>query len=216
MATVLSPPEQKVILQYVSWETYVRLLADHKDRSSPRFTYDHGMLEIMSPSTEHERLNRRLATIVEIVAEELHSEFDNVGSTTFTRADLLRGFEPDSCFYLQNVERILDKAQIDLETDPPPDLIIEIDITHPSLDKFPIYAQVGVGEIWRYDGSRFAIFRLEQARYVEQHTSTVLPGLTGAAIADFLEASKRLKRTVWVQHVREWVRGQGAAGNEVH
>ena len=215
MATVLSPPEQKIILQHVSWETYARLLADHKDRSSPRFTYDHGMLEIMSPSTEHERLNRRLATIVEIVAEELRIDFDNVGSNTFTRADLLRGFEPDSCFYLQNVERILDKAQIDLETDPPPDLIIEIDITHPSLEKFPIYAQVGVGEIWRYDGSRFAIFRLEEARYVEHHASTVLPGLTAAVIADFLEASKQLKRTSWVQRVREWVRRQGAAGNEV-
>ena len=71
MATVLNPPEQRIVLRNVSWETYERLLADHMDSSSPRFTYDRGALEIMSPSSEHEELNRAIARIVEIIIEEM-------------------------------------------------------------------------------------------------------------------------------------------------
>src|SRR6266700_436280 len=161
MATVLHPPEQttqRVILRRVSWETYERLLAEHEQCSSPRFTYDRGVLEIMSPSIRHERLNRSLATMCEVIAEELHIELDNAGSTTFKREDLTRGFEPDSCFYVQNVERVRDRDQIDLTVGPPPDLVIEIDISSSSLDRFPIFANIGVPEVWRYDGTRLIIF----------------------------------------------------------
>src|SRR5712692_10940049 len=79
MTTVLHPPAQttqRVILRRVSWETYERLLAEHEQCSSPRFTYDCGVLEIMSPSIRHERLNRSLATMCEVIAEELHIELD--------------------------------------------------------------------------------------------------------------------------------------------
>ena len=79
----------------------------------------------------------------EVIAEELHIELDNAGSTTFKRADLTRGFEPDSCFYVQNVDRVRDRDQIDLTVDPPPDLVIEIDLSRSSLDRFPIFASIG-------------------------------------------------------------------------
>src|SRR2546422_6880174 len=174
MSTVLHPPEQttqRVILRRVSWETYERLLAEHEQCSSPRFTYDRGVLEIMSPSIRHERLNRSLATMCEVIAEELHIELDNAGSTTFKREDLTRGFEPDSCFYVQNVERVRDRDQIDLTVDPPPDLVIEIDISSSSLDRFPIFANIGVPEGWRYDGTRLTIFTLRAGTYQEVATS---------------------------------------------
>ena len=106
MATVLSAPEQRVVLNHVSWETYESLLADHLDCSSPRFTYDRGVLEIMSPSAEHEETDRTIAALVEVVVEEWGREVRNLGSTTCRREDLNRGFEPDSCFYIQNVERL--------------------------------------------------------------------------------------------------------------
>src|SRR5437016_2292660 len=106
MATVVSQTEQRVVLYDVSWATYELLLTDHLDSSSPRFTYDRGTLEIMSPSNKHERINRSLALMVEVIAEERQLEWDNHGSTTFRRKDLERGFEPDSCFYFQNAERI--------------------------------------------------------------------------------------------------------------
>ena len=131
METVKTPPEQRTILRNISWETYERLLADHLDSSSPRFAYDRGVLEIVVVSERHERPNRLIAQLVEVLAEEMALELDNLGSATFRRKDLQRGFEPDSCFYIQNEERVHGKADLNLNVDPPPDLVIEIDITSP-------------------------------------------------------------------------------------
>ena len=71
METVKSTAEGKVILHNVSWETYERLLADHVDGSGPRFAYDRGEMEIMRPSPEHEKINRRMAQLALAVAEAL-------------------------------------------------------------------------------------------------------------------------------------------------
>src|SRR5215212_9595441 len=98
METVKSPVEQRILLSNISWETYERLLADHLDSSVPHFTYDRGLLEIMSPNPEHEKINRTINLLVEIVAEEMGLDTENLGSTTFRREDLERGFEPDTCF----------------------------------------------------------------------------------------------------------------------
>jgi Uma2 family endonuclease len=163
----------------------------------------------MSPSTKHERWNRSIATLCEVIAEELNIELDNVGSNTFKREDLARGFEPDSCFYVQNVERVRNREQIDLTVDPPPDLVIEIDISRSSLDRFPIFASIGVPEVWRYDGMRVAIFKLAGGAYQEQKTSEAFPGVTSQSITRFMEESKTLKRTVWLRRVRAWARQQG-------
>ena len=207
MATVLPPPDQGVLLRNVSWETYEGLLADHRDSSAPRFAYDRGTLEIMSPLPEHEEINRALASLVENVAVEWRMSFRNLGSTTFRREDLGRGFEPDSCFYLQNAERIRGKARIDLTLDPPPDLVIEIDITHRTLDKLPIYAALGVPEVWRCDGSRLAIMILEGGAYQEREESLALQRVSAAALSKLLRESREMDPPDWILHVRDWARG---------
>ncbi len=207
METIKSPAEQKVLLSNVSWGTYERLLKDHQNSSAPRFTFDRGMLEIMSPSPEHEKLNRRIAQLVLAVTEEMDIEAEDFGSTTFRREDLERGFEPDSCFYIQNEEQVRGKDRIDLAFDPPPDLVIEIDITSPSINKLPIYARLGVPEVWRYDGGKLEILKLENDEYVESTESVALPSLTSSVLSQLVERSKSLRRTVWLREVREKVRG---------
>lgn len=197
-----------MVLHNVGWETYERLLADHESSSAPRFTYDRGELEIMSPSPEHEKLNRRIAQLVMSLTEEMGVEAEDFGSTTFRREDLERGFEPDSCFYIQNEERVRGKDRIDLTVDPPPDLVIEIDITSPSINKLQIYARLGVPEVWHYDGRKLTILTLKDAAYAEVNESTALPPLTSAALTDFVEKSKIARRTVWLKSVREWARQQ--------
>ena len=206
METVKSPAEQRVVLHNIGWNTYERLLADHQNNSAPRFTYDRGELEIMSPSPEHEAFNRSIALLVEFVASEMGIDVYDLGSTTFRREDLGRGFEPDSCFYIQNEECVRGKDRIDLSTDPPPDLVIEIDITSPSFSKLPIYAQMGVPEVWRYDGERMTIRVLEGSDYVETTESIVLPPVTSNVLTDLVEKSKTTRRTVWLKRVREWSR----------
>lgn len=206
MATVLSPPERRVTLRNVSWETYERLLADLRDSSAPRMTYDRGTLEIMSPSSEHERYNRAVAQIVEELAVELDVDIESLGSTTFRREDIDRGFEPDSCFYVQNVLSVRGKKRIDLGEDPPPDLVIEIDITSPSLDKFPIFAQAGVPEVWRFDGTRLAVYELAGGSYRERDTSVAFPMVAAADLTAFVRESETTARPEWVRKLRAWAR----------
>lgn len=212
MPTVLSPPEARVILHHVSWSLYEQLLAEHADRSSPRFAYDRGELEITVPSYEHEELNRLIDNCIAIIALEWNIEYCNAGSTTFKREDLERGFEPDSCFYVQRAGQIAGKKRLDLIVEPPPDLVLEIDIPHPSLDKLSIFAAVGVPEVWRYDGERIRMLRLAGSSYVEHERSLAFPGLQREHLAELLAASHQMSRTAWLRHVRTWVQTQADVG----
>jgi Uma2 family endonuclease len=190
----------------VSWETYEHLLSDLADCSAPRLTFDQGVLEIMSPTAEHEEYNRTLAALVEFVATELRINIRRLGSTTFRREDLVKGFEPDTCFYVQSVPCIRGKRRIELPQDPPPDLLIEIDISSSSLDRFPLFAQVGVPEVWRYDGSRVQFLRLTGEQYLEVPQSLAFPILTSQVVTRFLEESLELESTEWSLRLRDWVR----------
>lgn len=134
MVAVLSTLDERMVLHHISWETYQHILRDHEYRSTPRFGYDRGTLEIMSLLSIHEGYNRLIELFVSTVGEEVDVDLYSLGSTTFAREDLKRGFEPDSCFYFANRERIRGKTRINLYEDPPPDLVFEVDITHSSLD----------------------------------------------------------------------------------
>ncbi len=209
MTATLTPPEQvtqKVILDNISWETYQRLMEERGERPKPRYAYDRGRLEIVVSSYEHENLKHDLATIVEVIAEELGIDIVGAASTTFQREDLAQGFEPDASFYIQQAARIRGQKRIDLDTDPPPELVIEIDITHPSLNKFPIFAGLGIPELWRYHKQALIILKLEGETYRAQEGSEIFPGLTSADLTRLIADSRQMKRTDWLRSVRELAR----------
>ncbi|MER3428409.1 MAG: hypothetical protein C4334_09960 [Pyrinomonas sp.] len=205
-ATTLA--EQRVVLRNVSWEAYERLLRDHAEASSPRLFYDRGTLEIMSPSAKHEQLKDAVTMLIAVIAEEFGLNHRGFGSTTFRREDLARGFEPDACFYFANEPRVRGKEEIDLATDPPPDLVVEIDITRSSIDKMATFAALEVPEVWRYDGRRLQFFSLQGREYVEITESAALPGLTSKAVESFLAESERMGRLEWLKMLREWARAR--------
>jgi Uma2 family endonuclease len=206
MPTVVSPPEQRVLLRNVSWETYERLLEENLDHSAPRFTYDRGVLEIMSPSAEHEWYNQLVSDLVKLLARELRIDVLSLGSTTFKREEAQRGFEPDSCFYVTHIKQLRGKKRIDLAIDLPPDLVVEVVVRHPSLSEFPICAAFGVPEIWSYDGNRLRIYRLSGSEYVEMPSSGILPELEAKWLTDFLELGKTLDSLAWPEQVLEQFR----------
>jgi len=208
MATVVSQPEKLVILDGVTWDTYERLITEHGERSGTRFTYDEGVLQIMVVSSRHEQPNRTLAFLVEVLAEEWGIDIERLGSMTCKRKDLQKGFEPDSCFYIQNAEQVAGKERIDLKFDPPPDLTIEVDITRDSLNRLPIFAAVGISEVWHFDGTSLTIFGLEAESYVETPNSLAFPALNAHVATQFLEDSRKLKSTAWLRQVRAWAREQ--------
>ena len=211
MATIAaSPPSERlVILPSVSWETYQRLLAEHNPGRGIRFTFDQGALQIMTLSTKHEKSNRILASLVEAVAAETVGDVLSLGSITIRRQDLLQGLEPDSCFYIRNLAQVKDAEGLDFTVDPPPDLVIEVDVTTDSLNKFPIFAAVGIGEVWRFDGEVVRIHRLEGKDYIEVEASVALPPLTACKIAGFLETRKRMTLRDCTQSIRTWLRQPG-------
>ncbi len=207
MAAVATLPkaEQLVILEDVSWETYERLLAENNPGRGKRFTYDNGTLQIMVLSFRHENPNRQLAAIVELVAMEWELDIVLGGSVTIKRPDLYKGFEPDSSFYVRNGAAVRGK-DLDFTVDPPPDLAIEIDISSDSMNKFPIFAAVGVQEVWRYRDGRVTIHLLRAGRYVEAAMSEAMAPLTGDLLTAFLAAGLEQKRPQWIRGLREWAR----------
>ncbi len=205
MGSVVTVPEKRMVLQNVSWETYERLLSDHADASTPRFTFDRGMLEIMSPSSEHEEYKQALTLVVQMLADGLGMDIRNLGSTTFKRSELERGFEADACFYIQSAGRVQGKIHIDPAVDPAPDLVIEIEITAPALNKLPVYADFRVPEIWRYDGERLVILHLRGTEYTECSQSRAFPKASAAELSRLLRRSMSLRSREWLRELRSWV-----------
>ena len=210
MSTVLTPAtlaaEERFVLRDVSWATYEQLLTNYAEHSAPRFTYDEGVLEIMSPSSTHETASETLRQIVYAIVDSRELDAKGLGSTTYRRHDLLKGVEPDGCFYIQTVERIRKLSEIDI-ADFPPDLVIEVDVSNPSLDRFPIYAALGVPEIWHYADERVSFRQLNAARdnYNETATSVCLKGITAEAVTRFVAESRTLKRPAWLKSLRAWL-----------
>jgi Uma2 family endonuclease len=192
----------RVVISKVSWETYESLLRDFENQSSPRLAYNQGVLEIMSPHFEHDRAKEILADIAKVALEELDFDFEAAGSTTFKREALKRGFEPDSSFYIKNAARVRGKKRLDMEIDPPPDLIVEIDVTQDSMNKFPLYAALRVPEVWRFAGA-FEIWMPDQVRYVRRYNSMAIPVLNEDVVSELMESSRTMKRPAWARDTRK-------------
>jgi Uma2 family endonuclease len=194
-------------LQDVSWIEYEDLVERRDEVSHVRLSYDQGRLEIMSPSAEHEDYARLFEHLIAILTEELNLEFASRGSVTLRRQKKSKGTEPYGCFYIRNLAQILGKKRIDLETDPPPDLAIEIDVSHPSLDKLAIYAGLGVPEVWRYNGARVEFYQLIEEGYITISTSTLFPFVTPTALADCLRLGSSQGINAMRRAFRAWVNG---------
>ncbi|GBL09196.1 hypothetical protein MSj_00674 [Microcystis aeruginosa Sj] len=205
-ATLLAPPAEIIHLSGISWETYETLLEEMSDRRL-RLTYNRGNLEIMAPSPEHERFKKVAGRFVETMAEELRIRIEPLGSTTF-KCPQLSGAEPDECFYIDNIEAVRGKKRLDLNEDPAPDLVIEIDVTSSSQNRLQVYADLGVAEVWVYNGESLVIQQLQNGTYITSPTSQFFPNLPILEIAIFLQQAGQTDYLELVKAFRNWVRSQ--------
>lgn len=196
---------QKLILQGVGWDFYERILEEFADSNALHFAYDDGFLEVEVPTPKHEFPNRVLQDLVTFISVELGVDVLNAGSTTFRKRSKAKGVEPDTCFYIQNELQIRGKMEIDLQKDPPPDLAIEVDITSPSLNKLPIYAALGVPEVWLYKGNKVEFLKLVGAGYRKVEKSIALPILSSEKATEFLQKGLKESSTKWIREIREWI-----------
>ncbi|MFM7601067.1 MAG: Uma2 family endonuclease [Pseudanabaena sp.] len=193
------------VLKNISWQTYQAMLADMGDHRSIRLAYDRGTLEIKMPLEFHEAINRLLERIIVALTEELELDIKSFGSTTFNRKDLEVGVEPDSCFYIQNAH-LVRRFQIDIEKDPAPDLVVEVDVHSSSIRRLDIYKQLGVPEIWGHTRTGIKIYNLRDSEYVEQEYSVTFPIMSGEALDRFLALSESTDDNKLIREFRAWLR----------
>jgi len=199
---------EHLYLEGVSWELYEHLLKVVGNRPL-RLTYDNGELEIMSPLPEHEIGKSALGRFVSTITEELDIPCQILGSTTFRRKMKKKGLEPDDCFYIKSQPLIKGKKRINLPKDPPPDLAIEVDVTSRSIPRLPIYAGLGVPEIWRLSSKTVECMWLEREKYRESEFSRAFPKLRVADLMPFVRiAEEESDHTAAVKSFRAWLKKQ--------
>jgi Uma2 family endonuclease len=206
MLTLQPPAQERLVLNAVTWKEYSRLLQLLGPRPL-RLTFDRGTLEIMTLAPEHERLKHLLRRMLESIAEELGIALAGFGSMTCRRKSKRRGLEPDECYWISNEASVRGKDRIDLRRDPPPDLAIEVDVTHSSLDRLSIYAGLGVREVWRLEEQSLTIYVLqENSKYLPLDSSSTFHGLKSADLMTFLALRSQEDETSIVRRCREWTR----------
>jgi Uma2 family endonuclease len=201
-------PGQRFLLHDVPWTRYERLLRALDDRHL-RLTYDRGTLEILSLSHEHEGTSYLLGRFVDVLTEEAGLPVKAGRSTTFRRRKKQKGLEPDNCYWIANEKKVRGKKKINLKVDPPPDLALETDITHSSLDRLDIYLALGVPEVWRFDGKRMVFLILgSKGKYSEATASATFPFLQPQDLQRFLGMAAHHDENTVVRSFRAWVRKQ--------
>ena len=205
-ATLFAPPDEIIRLSGISWTTYETLLEELSDRRL-RLTYNRGTLEIMAPSPEHELNKRVLGRFIETIAEEFEVSIYPLGSTTFKQPKL-SGAEPDECFYIRNIAAVQGKKRLDMAKDPAPDLVLEVDITSSSPNRLQVYADLGVAEVWIYNGEYLVIQQLQNGTYIVTQTSQFFRSLSIPDIVVWLQRSTTMDYLALVKAFRVWVRSQ--------
>lgn len=199
--------ETAMTISPVSWETYNDFVSQTMDKlRNPLFYYENEKLLIMPKSPEHEFACDYIVLFINFVALEWSINCGSLGSATFRKEDLERGFEPDSCFYFANEPKIRGVKRLDMTIHPAPDLIIEVDVTSSSEMRESIFAQFGVPELWRFENDKIEFLKLAKKKYVPIENSLALPLLTAEKLTEFISEAEKLSRLEWLDKVRNWAR----------
>jgi Uma2 family endonuclease len=202
------PRNGTLVLYGVPWEEYDEILTITENKPAYRVSYSDGILKIMSPRPDHEYPKDVALSLVRTYADELDIMLESYGSTTYRRSKKAKGAEPDTSFYVQNASRMIARTEIDLEKDPPPDVVVEVDTTNESIDKFEIYAALSVPEIWRFDGKHFEIFVLSENVYRETSESLALPRLSAQILTEYFNLGKTQGQTAMLKAFRRYLRNE--------
>lgn len=205
-ATTPSVIGSQLVLSDISWEMYEKLLVVFAEYPALRMTYYQGTLELMTPLPEHETYSWIIARLLGALSEELGLEIRGLKSTTWRSQPQAVGKEADECFYIQSEALVRDKLKIDLRTDPPPDLVIEIDVTSSSIDKMAVYAKLKVPEVWRWQDGKLTINILTDAGYVESGNSLAFGSFPIQELVRFMRLDSQKGENARLREFREWVR----------
>jgi Uma2 family endonuclease len=196
----------------VAWHEYEQLLTSLGPSYSARIFYDEGRMEIMAPTPDHERAKNMLIALIYALRDELDVDIESLGSTTFRLKAKSKGAEPDDCFYVEHFAAALKmKDEFDPRRDPPPDIVIEVDRANSSLDKFVIFAALGVPEIWRVFKKEVRFYVASGDSYTEVTHSRSFPFLDSRTLTKFIVLGLAMGGRKTSRAFRTWVRGNRPA-----
>ncbi len=194
--------EQRIVLRGLDWGRYLQILNALPQSRGSKLTYDDGTLEITVPLELHEFSGRLIEHFIWTLIELMGLKIKTMGSTTMNYPNLKKGAEPDNAYYIQN-QPLVKGRNVDFSQDPPPDLVVEVDITHTDIAKNQFYASLGVPEFWRFNGKVWRIYQLLEQVYVEVEVSPTFPKVPKESLYLFLEQAKEDEIEA-VQNLRSW------------
>ncbi len=203
ISQIETPEGQSTILHDIDWSQFESILDDLGEKRRTRIAYLNGVLEIVMPLPQHEKIKVLISYFVQVLLDELAIDFEGYGSTTFKAKAKRAGLEPDECFYIQNNVAMRGLRKLNMAIDPPPDLAIEVDVT--SKTKFDVYRTLGVPELWLYD-QILKIYILSDGEYIESELSPTFGNIpVRDIILQFLELSLSEGRSAAMRDFRAWM-----------
>ncbi|WP_206755417.1 Uma2 family endonuclease [Trichocoleus sp. FACHB-46] len=205
--------EQRVVLDKISWQKFENILAELGIERATRFAYYRGRMEMMNPHEEHERYRKLIESLLLVLADETYLKVVEFNSALLQQPELQCAIEPNACFYISHAPEMMGKSNLDLSRDPVPDLVLDIAFTSSAIDKLPIYAALGIPEVWCYTSNnstpapehQLSIYQLQNQQYFTSETSAVFNFLPAARVLEFIEQSDSLGLVQSLQLLRAWV-----------
>lgn len=205
-STAEAQGDQLVALEGIDWTGYSSILELRGARSLPKVVFLDGRLTLMSPSYIHERLKKLLGGFIELTLEGLGIRFVAAGSTTLRRERRKGGVEGDETYYLKDLAALRVKARLDLRVDPPPDLAVEVVVSHDADDAVEVYRRLGVSEVWICSEERMSFLTLhDDGAYAVSETSLAIPGLSAAEAHSWIVRDDFPDDFEWRRALRRWV-----------
>jgi len=205
-ATEHMPLGSVLVVNDFSWDEYELLMQDLDGRRNPRLSYDCGRLEVVSTSPAHDEFAYLTELFVREFSDAQDLDLQAYGQATWKRKDVGKGAEADCCYYIQNARKVIGKKRIPLESNPPPDVVVEIDLTSSSMRKLRIYAGLGVPEVWRFDGKVFHFYELLEGKYAEMVDSKCLPGFASVPVLEMFSLAETQGQTEALKAFRRVIR----------
>ncbi len=190
LPTLIPSPSgaDSIVFYEASWDFYESMLREYDEEPS-RMSFDNGTLEIlMTISMEHEGYKSFIAEMIGDIARVYRIDMARRGSATLKLRPKRKGLEADLCYWIANFEAVERVKRLDLNVHPPPDLVVEVDVTHAVVDRESIYAALGVPEMWNYAAAtKLTAWELAEGTWRRTETSKSFPMIRVADLNSFLD-----------------------------
>jgi Uma2 family endonuclease len=201
--------EQRFVMGRVSWDSYVKISDALEDQPGLRMIYCDGRLVFVGKSRRHEWLSECLGHLVMGTAARLGIPCEPAGEATYRLRERGAGLEGDRTFHFgANALQMRGGEDYNFGTDPPPDLAIEVEVSHSADDAMAAWDRALVPEVWRFEaasGSCSFWRRRDDGGYEEIPLSQCIPQLSSDDVVDLVRQARVSGVGPWLAQLPDWV-----------